>query len=197
MKVKSAKFSTSAANQKQYPKLALPEVAFAGRSNVGKSSLINSLTGRKGLVKVSKTPGKTRLLNFFDINGKITFVDMPGYGFANVPIPEKKKWGEMVGTYLEERKQLKVMIQLLDARRKPNEDDRMLLEWYNHSDVPFIIVFTKIDKIPKTRRGKHIKEALSVITDLVAADVKPVLYSSHTGEGKKELWAAIWEMAGR
>ncbi|VAX24395.1 GTP-binding protein EngB [hydrothermal vent metagenome] len=195
MKVTSAKFLLSVANPQQCPKLALPEIAFSGRSNVGKSSLINSLTGRKGLVKVSKTPGKTRLLNYFSINDKITFVDMPGYGFANVPLKVKASWGRLVETYLRERKPLKAVIVLLDCRRTPNDDDRSLLGWLNNEEIPLILVFTKIDKIPKTKRPKLIKEALGAVADLTGDNPKVVVYSSKTGEGKKELWAAIREFS--
>jgi len=191
MKVSSAKFIKSAVKPEQYPDKNLPEIAFAGRSNVGKSSLINSLTGRKGLAQISKTPGKTRLLNFFILNDKLVFTDMPGYGFANVPVSEKSKWGKMVETYLEERKQLKAVVLLLDSRRAPNEDDRLLLDWLAHAEVPAILVFTKIDKIPKTRRAGHIKSALSAISEFIEEDTRPVLYSSLTGEGKRELWAVI------
>lgn len=194
MKVKAASFITSAAKDDQYPPSDMPEVAFAGRSNVGKSSLINSLTGRKGLVKVSKTPGKTRLLNFFSINEKLVFVDMPGYGFARAPVSEKKKWGKMVETYLEKRESLRGVIFLLDCRRKPNEDDRALMEWLNHYETPYILVVTKIDKVPKTHRRREIKKVMGAIDDITGADIKPLVFSSHTGEGKKELWAAIGEM---
>ena len=195
MRVKEAVFVTSAAKDGQYPPPDLPEVAFAGRSNVGKSSLINSLTGRKGLVKVSKTPGKTRLLNFFSINEKLAFVDMPGYGFARAPVAEKKKWGKMVETYIKKRESLRGVIFLLDCRRKPNEDDRALLEWLVHYDTPFLIVVTKIDKVPKTHRHREIKKVMEAIVDLTGEDFRPLVYSSQTGEGKKELWAAIGRMS--
>ncbi|HEB73579.1 MAG TPA: YihA family ribosome biogenesis GTP-binding protein [Nitrospirae bacterium] len=195
MKVTSAKFLLSVANPKQCPKLALPEIAFSGRSNVGKSSLINSLTGRKGLVKVSKTPGKTRLLNYFSINEKITFVDMPGYGFANVPLKVKASWGRLVETYLKESALLKAVVVLLDCRRTPNDDDRRLLKWLNSEEIPLILAFTKIDKIPKTKRHKLIKEALGAVAGLTGDNPKIIVYSSKTGEGKKELWAAIREFS--
>lgn len=191
MKVTSAKFITSAVKPGQYPQTGLNEIAFAGRSNVGKSSLINSLIGRKGLVKVSKTPGKTRLINFFDINGKIVFVDLPGYGFANVPLEIKENWGAMVEGYLNEREELKGVAMLLDCRRIPNEDDKAMIYWLNRANVPAIIVFTKIDKIPKTKRPRMIKQALAPIEEYLDDDVRIVTYSSQTGEGKKELWSAI------
>jgi len=166
-------------------------VAFAGRSNVGKSSLINSLTGRKGLVKVSKTPGKTQLLNFFTINEKIAFVDMPGYGFAHVPKSVRVSWGAMVETYLQHGPMLKGVVSLLDIRRTPNEDDRDLLQWLSAYKVPFVLVFTKADKAPKNQRIRMVKDSLATIADLTGSMTGHVLYSSHTGEGRDALWSAI------
>ncbi|MBF0170844.1 MAG: YihA family ribosome biogenesis GTP-binding protein [Nitrospinae bacterium] len=194
MKVTKAEFITSAADAKGWPPPGPPEIAFAGRSNVGKSSLINSLTGRHGLVKVSKTPGKTQLLNFFAINGPaVTFVDMPGYGFAKVPEAEKRRWGKMIEGYLTKRETFKGLLLLLDVRRKPNEDDFMLLEWLAHHALPTQVVFTKIDKIPKTHRLREIKSVWTALGDL-APERTPLVYSSLSGEGKKELWGAIDEL---
>ena len=157
-----------------------------GRSNVGKSSLINSLTGRKGLVKVSKTPGKTQLLNFFSINEKLPSSSIcPVTGLRGRLSPRKKKWGKMVETYIKKRESLRGVIVLLDCRRKPNEDDRALLEWLVHYDTPFILVVTKIDKVPKTHRHREIKKVMEVVGDLAGEDIKPLVYSSQTGEGKK------------
>ncbi|MDH5637136.1 MAG: ribosome biogenesis GTP-binding protein YihA/YsxC [Nitrospinota bacterium] len=194
MKVVSAEFIKSAVTMEQWPPLGLDEIAFAGRSNVGKSSLINSLTGRKGLVKVSKTPGKTQLLNFFVINKKFTFVDMPGYGFANVPKSVRQSWGSMVDSYLQFSPNLKGVAALLDIRRTPNDDDLSLLEWLASYSVPYVLVFTKADKVPKTRRPKMIKEALATIGELDTTMAGHLLFSSHTGEGRNELWAAINRM---
>jgi GTP-binding protein len=196
VKVTSAAFITSAADPKGYPPPGPPEVAFAGRSNVGKSSLINSLTGRNGLVKVSKTPGKTQLLNFFAINGSVvTFVDMPGYGFAKVPEGERRRWGKMIETYLTKRETFKGLVLLLDVRRKPNEDDRLLLEWIAYHALTTQIVFTKIDKIPKTHRIREIRKVITALGDL-APEREPLVYSSLTGEGKRELWGAIRGLTG-
>ena len=194
MKVVSAEFIKSATTKEQWPALGLDEIAFAGRSNVGKSSLINSLTGRKGLVKVSKTPGKTQLLNFFVINGKLAFVDMPGYGFANVPASVRQGWGTMVDTYLRLSPALKGVAALIDIRRTPNDDDLNLLEWMTSYNVPYVLVFTKADKVPKTRRHRMVKDSLAAIAGLDATMAGHLLYSAHTGEGRNELWAAINRM---
>ncbi len=147
------------------------------------------------MVKVSKTPGKTRLLNFFSINNKMVFVDMPGYGFANVPHAIKRSWGDMVETYLRSRSELRAIIQLLDIRRAPNDDDKSMLEWVRAGDVPLVLVFTKVDKLSKVRRMRMARESMKAIGAYVAKDTRWVFYSSHTGEGKKELMKIIVELA--
>ncbi len=185
-----AAFIKSAIKEEDFPKHTEPEIAFAGRSNVGKSSLINSLLGRKGLVKVSKTPGKTRLLNFFSTGSKTVFVDMPGYGFANVPSNIRREWGEMIEAYLKNRENLKAVLVLLDVRRKPNEDDFLLLDWLDHFEIETLLVFTKIDKTGKSRRNNEIKKFKNLLGSSLTEKNHQV-YSSHTGEGKKELWARI------
>ena len=132
MIIKSAEFVTSATKPSQYPKRALPEIAFAGRSNVGKSSLINTLVNRKHLVKTSSTPGRTQLINFFDINGRMGIVDLPGYGYAKVPVSVRKKWGPMIETYLSERETLRGVVVIMDIRRIPRQEELNLLAWLNH-----------------------------------------------------------------
>ena len=196
MKVSSAEYIISAVKPAGYPDSAIPEVAFAGRSNVGKSSLLNSMTGRKGLVKVSKTPGKTQTLNFFLINNRLMFVDTPGYGFAKTPAKVREGWGAMMETYLKRREQLRAVIVLLDLRRTPNDDDTLLLEWLRREQTPVILVFTKIDKIPKTRRDKPMKNVMRVLNGVVDDDTRVVRYSSLTGVGKRELWSAVMDVAG-
>lgn len=196
MRVRKAEFIKSAVKPEGYPRHDMPEIAFAGRSNVGKSSLINTLTGRKGLVKVSKTPGKTQLLNYFTINDELVFVDMPGYGFAQVPSAMKKNWGVMVETYLKTSRALKGVAVLLDARRTPNEDDVNLLDWLRHYNIPAILVFTKIDKIPTTRRHGFIKKALQSVEGHAGENAGIVQFSSLTGDGKRALWSAIGRLAG-
>ncbi len=147
MKITSAEFVKSAVWPPQYPPATLPEIAFVGRSNVGKSSLINTLVGRKNLAKTSNTPGRTQLINFFTINEKISFVDLPGYGFAKVSQSVKKNWGEMVETYLKERQSLALVIFILDIRRDPSEDDLSLRDWLEHYRIPYLYVLTKADKL--------------------------------------------------
>jgi GTP-binding protein len=188
MKIISADFVKSAFKQADYPPDTLPEVAFAGKSNVGKSSLMNTLVNRKGLARTSSTPGRTQSLNFFSINQKLYFVDFPGYGFAKVPVEIKKQWKPMVETYLNSRKNLKVVVVILDCRREPSQDDRDLVEWLQVYNIPALVVFTKIDKIPFGQRNKQkflVKKMLNIEDDQI------VFFSAVTGEGKDELWKKI------
>lgn len=166
---KHAKFATSAATAKGYPKLVdkkgalLPEIAVAGRSNVGKSSLLNHLFQANGLVKTSGTPGKTQLLNFFTVDEKLAFVDLPGYGYAAVPLKLKEKWGPMIQHYLAEREQLKLILLLFDIRRIPNEDDLRLLDWIIHAQKAVILVFTKVDKVTRNEKVANTKKILEAL----------------------------------
>ena len=152
MNIKSAEFVTSATKPSQYPAAGLPEIAFAGRSNVGKSSLINVLVNRKHLVKTSSTPGRTQMINFFDINGNLTFVDLPGYGYARVPEAVQKKWGPMIETYLSGRRTLKAVVVIMDIRRTPREEEQNLIAWLKHYSIAKILVLTKADKLSKTKQ---------------------------------------------
>lgn len=165
MEIKQAEFIISAVKRDQYPKDELPEVAFVGRSNVGKSSIINALTNRKKLVKVSGTPGKTRLINFFLINNNSYFVDLPGYGYAKISKEQKKDWGKIIETYLKERDALKKVILLLDCRRVPNEDDILMYNWIKHYGYNCMIISTKSDKLNKSELSKSeriIRKTLSL-----------------------------------
>ncbi len=162
MKITSAEFVTSATKPSQYPTEGLPEIAFAGRSNVGKSSLINVLVNRKRLVKTSSTPGRTQLVNFFDINDYITFVDLPGYGYAKVPASVRKKWGPMIETYLSGRNTLKGVVVILDIRRTPREEEHNLIEWLEHYAIPSILVLTKTDKLSKIKLAKQRAVAMPI-----------------------------------
>lgn len=157
MEIKQAEFIISAVQKTQFPKTGLPEIAFVGRSNVGKSSIINAITNKKKLVKVSSTPGKTRLINFFLINNNVYFVDLPGYGYARISKEEKKDWGRMIETYLEYSSNLKKVILLLDCRRIPNEDDILMYNWIMHYGYDCIIIATKSDKLSKSELIKSEK----------------------------------------
>jgi len=192
MLIKSAEFVTSAALAKQYPPGDLPEFAFAGRSNVGKSSLINTLVSRKKLVLTSSTPGKTRLINFFRVNGAYMFVDLPGYGFARVPEAERRKWRPMIEQYLSERKNLKAVVVILDIRRTPSEEDQQLFDWLDRHEIISVPVVTKIDKLSKTAQAKQFR--------LIAGTLKVnandwVVFSSKTRQGRDTLWKVIAELA--
>ena len=188
MKIISAEFIKSAVDPAHFPKEDVPEVAFAGRSNVGKSSLMNSLLNRKNLVKVSSTPGKTQLINFFRINDQFFFVDLPGYGFARVPDAIKKKWGRMIETYLKKRKNLCLVVLILDIRHKPTEDDRLMAEWLDFYQIRTVFVANKSDKVKKSEKNKKIR---SIFESLEKQEKEVIIFSSKKGEGKNDLWKAI------
>ena len=188
MIIKSAEFVTSAVKTTQYPSEALPEIAFAGRSNVGKSSLINTLVNRKHLVKTSSTPGRTQLINFFDINKNLTFVDLPGYGYAKVPVAVRKKWGPMIETYLSTRQTLKGVVIIMDIRRLPREEEQNLIHWLAHYSIASILVLTKTDKLSKT---KLIKQQAAIVQALSVAKEDVILFSAKTRRGKDAVWDAI------
>ena len=190
MIIRSTTFIKSATRPGNYPETSLPEVAFAGRSNVGKSTLINTLVNRRGLVRTSSTPGRTQLLNFFDINGEFSLVDLPGYGFAKVPLAVKKDWGPMVRTYLERREQLKGVVVLFDIRRVPREEDLDLLDWLEEFEVPTIPVITKIDKISRNRRAAQVKPILEA-TGLPLEAFS--FFSALSKEGREDIWERIEE----
>ena len=195
MQFRNAKFATSAANTKGYPKLVdkkghlLPEIAVAGRSNVGKSSLLNHLFQTKGLVKTSATPGKTQLINFFTVDDKLAFVDLPGYGYAAVPLPLKQKWGPMIQDYLTQREQLKLILFLFDIRRIPNQDDLQLLEWIIHANKAVILVFTKVDKVTRNEKVANTKQILEAF----GVGLQYVCTSALKNQGRGELAGMIQE----
>lgn len=191
MIIQSAKFVTSAAKLSQYPPGELPEIAFAGRSNVGKSSLINTLVNRKRLVKTSRTPGRTQLINFFSINDRLMLVDLPGYGYAKVPAAVRKKWRPMIEAYLTRREVLKGVILLLDIRRVPDERERLFVAWLGQHHIPVLPVLTKSDKLSKSAQNRQ-KE--KIIQALNTDTVNPILFSAKTRRGRETVWAAMEEL---
>ena len=192
MLIKSAEFVTSAARPQQYPSENLPEFAFAGRSNVGKSSLINTLVSRKKLVLTSSTPGKTRLINFFCVNNAFMFVDLPGYGYSRGSEAERRKWKPMIEQYLSGRENLKGVVVLLDIRRIPSSEDLQLLGWLERHEITSILVVTKSDKLSKSSQAKQ----LQLIAGTLRVDPDDwVLFSSKSRQGRDALWKAITELA--
>ncbi|MCD6186219.1 MAG: YihA family ribosome biogenesis GTP-binding protein [Deltaproteobacteria bacterium] len=188
MIIKSSEFITSAVKPSQYPDTGLPEIAFAGRSNVGKSSLINGLINRKRLVKTSSTPGRTQLVNFFMINSAFVFVDLPGFGYAKVPISVRKTWGPMIETYLSTRETLQGVVLIMDLRRTPRLEELNFIDWLNHYDIPVILVLTKADKLSKT---KQIKQVIAISKTLSIDKNSLILFSTKTRLGKEKVWDGI------
>ena len=188
MLVKTATFITSASGAGGYPPGGLPEIAFAGRSNVGKSSLINVLVNRRALVRTSSTPGRTQLLNFFAVNDEFMLVDLPGFGFAKVPLAVKKAWGPMVRTYLDQRANLRALVLLFDIRRVPRQEELQLLDWLEELEIPTIPVITKVDKVGRSHRHRQIApilEATGLPVDAFS------FFSAVTKEGRDEVWERI------
>lgn len=185
MKNLACKFIGSFYKLEQIPKDRRPQIAFAGRSNVGKSTLLNKLTGQKKLAKVSQTPGKTRSVNFFLINDKFYFVDLPGYGYAKVSKKEREDWGQLLESYLLESPHLKGIIILLDCRREPNEDDIQLIEWITAKEMPAIAVVTKADKLNRDKINRKVKQ---IENDF---GLSAIPFSAVKGMGKNEIFAAV------
>lgn len=188
MIVKSAEFITSAVKPAQYPGHTHLEIAFAGRSNVGKSSLINTLVNRKRLVKTSSTPGRTQLINFFLINNELGLVDLPGYGYAKVPAAVRRNWGPMIETYLKTRDNLKAVVLIMDVRRLPDEKEYNFMAWLSEFDIPVITVLTKSDKLKKSKLKIQFSDNARA---LGMENHQPILFSSKTRLGKDKVWAAI------
>ena len=186
MKIVSAEFIKSAFKEDDWPRDQKPEIAFLGRSNVGKSSLMNSLLGVRGLARTSSTPGRTQAVNFFLINEKFRFVDLPGYGYARAPKDVKAKWNDAATDYLASRPQLVLSIHLVDSRHEPTKQDLQLHEWLVHHDRPHLIVATKSDKLSNNELRKNIDRARRV---LESDEVLP--FSTVTGRGRLETWRAI------
>lgn len=191
MLVKNPRHEITAVSPKQYPENTLPEVAFVGRSNVGKSSLLNILVNRKNLARTGGTPGKTRQINFFNIDDTIYFVDLPGYGYAKVSKQEKESWGKLAETYLTTRNQLKLILMLVDIRHKPTADDKLMFEWIMASGIKAAIVATKLDKIKNSERKSKL---LTIRQELGLEDeIKIIPFSALKRVGIEELWELIDE----
>ncbi|MFC1820956.1 ribosome biogenesis GTP-binding protein YihA/YsxC [Thermodesulfobacteriota bacterium] len=187
-------FLKSAFNESHYPPSDRPEVAFAGRSNVGKSSLINVVVNRKKLARTSSTPGRTQAINFFTVGNRMYLVDLPGYGFARVPLKVKKSWGSMVEDYLRKRSNLKAVVVILDIRRDLSNGDMDLLSWLNRYGIDSILVLTKADKLSKQ---KSMARATLISKELkeISAD-KPTIFSAKTRTGRDEIWDKIQRIIG-
>jgi GTP-binding protein len=186
MRITSAEFLKSALWETDWPRDHTPEVAFLGRSNVGKSSLINSLLGVRGLARASNTPGRTQLLNFFLINDQFRFVDLPGYGYAKAPKAIKAEWSQAAEEFLAKREQLVLSIHIVDSRHEPSKQDLQLHEWLVHHHKPHLIVATKSDKLSNNELRQNIKRVASVFrTEQV------LIYSATKKRGRDELWGAI------
>ncbi|MBT4365064.1 MAG: YihA family ribosome biogenesis GTP-binding protein [Desulfobacteraceae bacterium] len=191
MIIKSAEFVKSCVNSSHYPSSDLPEIAFIGRSNVGKSSLINTLVNRKRLVKTSSTPGRTQLINFFDINNAFSFVDLPGFGYAKVPAKIKKTWEPMIKEYLSERENLKGLVFIMDLRRIPGQEEIDLIDWFHQIATPVILVLTKADKLKKSK----VKAQLELISKaLFIGNDEFIIFSAKTRQGKENVWVAVEEL---
>lgn len=188
MIIRSAEFVKSAVKPEHYPDEDTPEIAFVGRSNVGKSSLINTLLNRRSLVKTSSTPGRTQLINFFNINDAFMFVDLPGYGYARVPQSVTKTWGSMIETYLSSRKTLRGVVMLMDIRREPGKDEDDLISWFKHYDIPAIYVLTKADKFSNQQRVVNYNRC---VKSLGLDPSQLIAFSAKTRLGKEKVLASI------
>ena len=177
------------------PDTERPEVAFAGKSNVGKSSLINSLVNRKALARTSAQPGKTQTINFYNINESIYLVDLPGYGYAKVPQSEKEKWGKMIERYLHTSKVLKAVFLLVDIRHDPSANDKMMYDWVVHNGYNPIIIATKMDKLKRSQIQKNLK-AIKTGLNLRPGSIM-IPFSAETKQGRDEIWALIDELTGQ
>jgi GTP-binding protein len=189
MKIISAQCIISAVGPNQYPHTGYPEIAMVGRSNVGKSSLINSLCARRALARTSDQPGKTQTINYFAINEQLYLVDLPGYGYAATSKGKRGEWGEFITSYLRERDMLALIVHLIDLRHGPMKNDMNASEWLMGLNIPYVIVGTKADKISRGRRAAHIAAIRKGLR--LPPHVPSLIYSSETGEGRDELWRHV------
>lgn len=189
MKIISAKCIMSAVGPKQYPDTGYPEIAMVGRSNVGKSSLINSLCARRALARTSVQPGKTQTINYFAVNEQLYLVDLPGYGYAGASKAKRSEWGEFITNYLRDGDRIALIVHLIDLRHEPMKNDRNASEWLMGLNIPYVIVGTKADKISRSKRPAHIAAIRKGL--MLPAHVPALIYSSETGEGRDELWRYV------
>ncbi len=192
MKIKSPEYVLSAYRYEQCPNIQQPEIAFAGRSNVGKSSLINRLLNKKKLARTSAKPGRTQSLNYYNLDDKFYFVDLPGYGFAHVPTKVRDDWAELIDTYLNQRPNLAGVLSIIDARHKPSSDDKMMIEWLRASGLPYLIVATKADKLSNNQQVKQKKVISNELR--IRSDEKLIFFSAETSAGKMQVWEEIGYM---
>ena len=193
MNINNVVFERSFGVSSQLTPSTMPEIAFAGRSNVGKSSLLNKLFNRKGLAKVSQTPGKTATINFFSCDG-VRFVDLPGYGYAKVSAAEKEKWGKMIEGYLHNSKELRAVFLLVDIRHKPSANDKQMYDWICHNGYEPVIIATKLDKLKRSQVAKSLKEIRIGLG--LPKEGKILPFSAETKQGRDEIWALIDELTG-
>ncbi|MGN0308336.1 MAG: ribosome biogenesis GTP-binding protein YihA/YsxC [Lachnospiraceae bacterium] len=189
MIIKQVNLETVCGITSTLPKNLLPEVAFAGKSNVGKSSLINALMNRKSLARTSSQPGKTQTINFYNINQELYFVDLPGYGYAKVSISEKEKWGKMIERYLHQSKQLKTVFLLIDIRHEPGANDKQMYRWILNQGYKPVIIATKLDKINRSQKDKHIKMLKNGLQVEKGTQIIP--FSAQTKQGREEIYALL------
>ena len=186
MKIISAKCVISAVGPNQYPDTGYPEIVMVGRSNVGKSSLINSLCARRALARTSDQPGKTQTINYFAINEQMYLVDLPGYGYAATSKGKHREWGEFITNYLRDGERIALIVHLIDLRHDPMKNDKNASDWLMRLNIPYVIVGTKADKISRGRRQAHIAAIRKGL--MLPAHVPALIYSSETGEGRDDLW---------
>ncbi len=192
MIIKKADFIITAVEPAQYPQNGLPEIALAGRSNVGKSSLINALVNRKSLARVGNTPGKTRVINFYNVNDELMLVDLPGYGYAKVSKEEKKSWGKLAETYLTTRRTIRVILLLVDIRHDPTEDDLLMLDYVLGSGRSVVVVATKADKLTRSEYKKHTDNIRARMSLDESTPIIP--FSAMKRQGIEEVWTTVESM---
>lgn len=189
MVIKSVELETVCGITSKIPENELPEIAFAGKSNVGKSSLINALMNRKSLARTSSQPGKTQTINFYNVNDEVYLVDLPGYGYAKVSQAEKEKWGKLIERYLHGSRQLKAVFLLIDIRHEPSVNDKMMYDWILHNGYEPILIATKLDKIKRSQVQKHVKMVRTGLAVRPGTIVIP--FSAETKQGREEIWEVI------